>query len=60
MLTNYLLKSKEGSKMYVSKNIFLIKNLHCVKVKIKEKNITVGDCVKPLPSSLSECKQIMQ
>ena len=40
----------------VSKNIFLIISLHCVKVKRK---VTVGECVQPLPPALSECKQIM-
>ena len=47
------------SKSKVSKNIFLIINLRCLKVKIKEKSYW-KDCVQPLPSALSESRQIMQ
>ena len=41
-------------------DIFAIISLHCVKVKRKKRNVTVGDCVRPLPLALSEWKQIMQ
>ena len=41
---------------YISDNKITL----CESKKKKKRNVTVGDCVRSLPTALSECKQIMQ